>query len=100
MPAVRELLKKLPKRRGYSFKSIEEKPYVINVGMLEVFFSAGDTVNASALRERGALRMPKSAGGSIKILGEGTLTKKLLVTGCAVSKSARQKIEEAGGSVA
>jgi large subunit ribosomal protein L15 len=36
----------------------------------------------------------------VKILGDGEITKKLVVTGCSVSASAREKIEKAGGSVA
>src|SRR3954469_25237608 len=56
MPAIREQLKKLPKRRGYSFKSIKDKPEVINIAQLEKFFSAGDTINPKILAERGAVR--------------------------------------------
>jgi len=95
MPAIREQLKKLPKRRGYSFKSIQDKNVVINVAQLERFFSSGDTVNPKILSERGAVR----EGAHIKILGDGELTKKLVVSGCLVSGSARVKIEKAGGSV-
>jgi large subunit ribosomal protein L15 len=36
----------------------------------------------------------------VKILGTGELTKKLTITGCEISKSAREKIEKAGGTVA
>lgn len=96
MPAIREQLKKLPKRRGYRLKSIEEKPFVINVERLEKLFSAGDTVNAKTLLERGALTKART----IKILGDGELSKKLTISGCIVSQSARAKIEKAGGQVA
>jgi large subunit ribosomal protein L15 len=95
MPAIREQLKKLPKRRGYSFKSIQEKPTIFNVATLERYFAAGDTVNPKILVERGLLLEGKAA----KILGDGELTKKLIVAGCKVSGSARTKIEQAGGSV-
>ena len=95
MPAIREVLKKLPKRRGYNFKSIEEKPAVLNVSSLERLFTAGDTINPKMLAERG-LAYP---GRAVKILGDGELTKKLTIAGCAVSVSARTKIEKAGGSV-
>jgi len=95
-PAIREQLKKLPKRRGYSFKSIQDKPVVINVSSLERLFAAGDTVNPTTLAERGL----KTQGRSIKVLGDGELAKKLTVAGLKVSGSARVKIEKAGGSVA
>lgn len=96
MPAIREQLKKLPKRRGYSFKSIQSKPVVINVALLEKFFAAGDQITPKILVERGAAK----EGAKIKILGDGELTKKLIVSGCLVSGSARVKIEKAGGSIA
>lgn len=96
MPAIREQLKKLPKRRGYSFKSIQDKPVVINVSALERLFAAGDTVNATTLAERGL----KAGNRSVKVLGEGELSKKLTVAGLKVSESARTKIEKAGGTVA
>ena len=97
MPAIREQLKKLPKRRGYNFKSIVLKPSVVNVATLEKFFTAGDTVTPKVLSERGAVRA--NATASVKILGDGELTKKLTISGCLVSKSAREKIEKAGGAV-
>ena len=96
MPAIREVLKKLPKRRGYSFKSIQDKPAVINLSALERLFAPGDTVNPKTLAERGL----KTQGRTIKVLGDGELAKKLTVSGLKVSGTARTKIEKAGGSVA
>ena len=99
-PDVREKLKKLPKLRGYAFASIEKKSLVVNVSALEALFAAGDTVNPTTLRERGAIRARKGSTPVVKILGDGDLTKKLTVNGCMVSASARSKIEKAGGTVA
>lgn len=98
-PDVREQLKKLPKLRGYKQKSIQAKPSVINVATLEVFFTAGDAVNPKSLLERKVLRARKGSTPVVKILGEGELSKKLIISGCAVSASAREKIEKAGGSI-
>lgn len=95
-PAIREQLKKLPKRRGYSFKSIQDKPVVINVSALERLFAAGDTVTPTTLAERGL----NAGNRSIKVLGDGEIAKKLVISGLKVSGSARTKIEKAGGSVA
>ncbi len=97
-PDVREKLKKLPKLRGYAFNSIELKPAVINLSVLESMFAAGDAVNPVTLRERGAVRGRKGVARAVKILGDGELTKKLAVTGCAISASAKAKIEKAGGT--
>ncbi len=98
-PDVREKLKKLPKLRGYAFNSIELKPAVINLSVLESMFAAGDAVNPIMLRERGAIRGRKGVARAVKILGDGELTKKLVITGCTVSASAKTKIEKAGGTI-
>ncbi len=103
MPAIREQLKKLPKMRGrgiHGLRSIQDKPFAINVSQLETFFSAGDVVNPKTLVERGVMNATNSSVRRIKILGDGELSKKLTVSGCAVSASAKEKIEKAGGSVA
>jgi len=100
MPAIREQLKKLPKRRGYSQKSIETKPSVVNIMAIDKVFSAGDAINPKSLMERGMVRGRKGDVPMVKILGDGEVTKKFVVTGCRVSGSAKEKIEKAGGSVA
>ena len=75
---------RLPKLRGYRNKSIKAKPAILNVGELEkskeVVFS-------------------KKNLGNVKILGSGELKKSITVQGIPVSKSAREKIEKAGGKV-
>jgi large subunit ribosomal protein L15 len=100
MPAIREQLKKLPKLRGYKQKSIQDKPLVINVSALETAFGAGETVTPAVLTERGIVRARKGTAPKVKILGDGELSKKLLISGCVVSASAREKIEKAGGTIA
>ena len=102
-PDIREQLKKLPKRRGRGIQgllSIQAKPEIVNLGSLEAAFAAGDTITPSVLLERGLVRTTRKITPSVKILGDGELTKKLIVVGCVVSASAKTKIESAGGSVA
>jgi len=101
-PNVREQLKKLPKLRGrgvHGLRSYQERPLVVNLSALERFFAAGETVSPQTLLERGVVRATEGALPRVKILGDGALSKKLLLSGCAVSANARQKIEQAGGSV-
>jgi len=100
MPAIREILKKLPKRRGYSQKSIVPKPSVVNIASIEKFFAAGEAVNPKTLLERGMVRGRRGNLPLVKILGDGEVTKKFVVTGCTISGAAKEKIEKAGGSVA
>lgn len=98
-PMVRDIIKKLPKLRGYKFNSIKSKPVPVNVAQLEAAFDAGDTVNPETLLEKGVLKGKKSILADIKILGNGELTKKLTVAQCSVSKAAHDKITQAGGTV-
>lgn len=99
LPAIREILKKLPKKRGYRSPSIQEKRPVVNVGVLGRVFVSGSTVTPAILLERGVLSPRRGKVPRVKILGDGELDKKLNVSGCEVSASARSKIEAAGGVV-
>jgi large subunit ribosomal protein L15 len=67
----------------------------INVAMLERFDN-GAEVNEAALRDS---RLVQGRNVQIKFLGDGELTKKLTVSAHKFSKTAREKIEKAGGSV-
>ncbi len=68
----------------------------INLNMLDAKFNAGDSVDQAALKAKGILR---SVNTPVKILGNGDTEKKLTVRVQAISKSAREKVEKAGGSV-
>jgi len=97
-PDIREQLKKLPKLRGYQQKSIQTKPFAVNVGTLERVFSAGETVSLATLSSHGLVRSGRKIL-PVKILSGGDISKKLVIVGCAVSKAARVKIEAAGGAI-
>jgi len=94
---MKPLMHQTPKNRG--FKSIHTKPVVVNVAVLEKNYSAGDTVSPETLIKKGILNEAKVRRGSIKILGEGTCTKKFTIDGCTISATAREKIEKAGGTI-
>jgi large subunit ribosomal protein L15 len=68
----------------------------VNLRDLEARFDAGAEVTPEALV---GARLLKNTKVDVKILGDGELTKKLTVSVHAVSASAREKIEAAGGSV-
>ncbi len=68
----------------------------VNVSTLEARFDAGAEVTPELLVEVGVLKNTKT---DVKILGKGELTKKLSITAHAVSASAREKIEAAGGTI-
>jgi len=67
----------------------------VNLSILEDF-RAGSNVTVEKLIEAGVVRKKNAR---IKILGDGDLTKKLHVSAHAFSKSAKVKIEAAGGTV-
>lgn len=97
-PELRDIIKKIPKLRGYRDKSFEKKSLPVNLDSLNIFEN-GDTVTKAILLEK---KLIKKVGGvlpSVKILARGELTKKLIITGCLVSKSAQTKIEKAGGEI-
>lgn len=88
------LQRRLPK---YGFKNPFRKIYdVVNVHSLESVFVAGDSIDPEKLLEKGLI---KHKGGLIKILGEGNLTKNFTVKAHKFSKSAVQKINQAGGRI-
>ena len=98
-PEIRDLIKKLPKRRGYRFGSIYRKDTPVNLVDLEKSFADNDTVSpAQLIAEKLVSKQGKSVP-IIKILGTGNLTKKLTIIGCKVSLAAKEKIAKAGGQV-
>ena len=85
------LARRLPKR---GFHNIFAKPLeAVNVSVLEKF-EDGAVVNTQALLEKGVL---SKCEYGVKILGNGSLTKKLTVQASAFSASAKEKIEAVGG---
>ncbi|MGH9756084.1 MAG: 50S ribosomal protein L15 [Blastocatellia bacterium] len=87
------LHRRLPKR---GFTNIFKREWAeVNLTDLEKMFDAGAAVTPDALLERGLIR--KSLMKSIVILGQGELQKSLTVSAHRFSKSAKQKIEAAGG---
>lgn len=98
-PELRDIIKKIPKKRGYRFNPRKEKPAVVNLNMLEAKFKQGETINPRILLEAGLIKQKKGKTPAVKLLGSGSLTKKLLVSGCQISQSAKEKIEKAGGQV-
>lgn len=101
-PEWRDIIKKLPKLRGRgvnSFKSYSIKPEIVNLSALETSFKAGESVTPTTIVEKGILSTLSGKIPSVKILGDGELTKSLNISGCFISTSAKEKIEKAGGVV-
>lgn len=98
-PEMRDIIKKLPKLRGYRFKPVSVKPAVINLAMLDKIFKDGDLINSTTLLNKKLIKRERGQLPLVKILATGELTKKLKFENCLASDSARVKIEKAGGSI-
>jgi large subunit ribosomal protein L15 len=104
-PEMRDLLKKLPKRRGFGKnRSRTVRPQVIysavNLAKLDALFNAGDVVSPLTLMQKGAIGTRGGFIKPVKVLGTGSLTKALTIVDCSVSEAAKKAIEAAGGSLA
>lgn len=97
-PQMRDIIKKIPKLRGYRFNSGSIKPSPVNVGALNVF-EKGAVVNPESLFKLNLIRRSGGTMPKVKILGSGEININISVVGCVVSDTARLKIEKAGGSV-
>lgn len=103
-PEMRDLIKKLPKRRGYgknrarTVRTNRARYVGINLATLETAFASGDTVTPAILLKKGLVSARAGRVPMVKILGTGELTKKLSVSLCRYSTTAKEAIEKAGGS--
>src|SRR4051812_17627320 len=88
------LFRRMPKR-GFSHETWDKKFHVVNVGDLDAAFKDGDTVDAETLKTVG---LAKGPADGVRILGNGDVTKKLLVKANHFSKSADEKIKAKGGT--
>lgn len=98
-PAMRDLVIRIPKRRGFRNKPKSKKPLALTLEALShIMKRAGNVtrVDVAFLKKVGAMGRGYA---TVKILGTGTITLPLTLSGLTVSKSAREKIEKAGGTI-
>lgn len=89
------LARRLPKLPGFTnINRVEYK--AVNVGRLEAKYEAGEVVDGASLKAKGIV---KKESELVKVLGDGELTKPLIVRVDKVSANAKAKIEAAGGKV-
>lgn len=104
-PEVRDLIKKLPKRRGHgknrarSVRTNRIAVSAINLAALDASYKAGETVSPASLLAKGLVRRAKGRAPAVKILGTGSLSRALVITGCMLSASARAAVSAAGGTI-
>lgn len=88
------LSRRVPKKKGFTNPN-REAWAVVNVARLADRFEAGDEVTPEAMAEAGLVRKHRP----VKVLGGGDIDRALTVRAHAVSATAREKIEQAGGTV-
>lgn len=98
-PIIRILIKRYPKLRGYREGGPSSKLTITNIGILEKKFAKNSVITPKILVEKRIIRRISGKVPLVKILGQGNLTKALIVEGCKVSKSAKEKIEKMGGKI-
>lgn len=91
-PAERDILKKIPKLRGYKFKSFRPRPMVLNLDDLAKKFKSGEIVSPASLLKMGLISKIKGKTPSVKILGRGEIGKKLQFKNVAFSAPAQKKL--------
>ncbi len=72
---------------------------VVSVCDLEKNFSAGEIVDPKTLVAKRLVSRVSGKPPVVKIVGGGDLSKKLTFRDCSVSKTAKEKIEKAGGTI-
>lgn len=94
------LFRRLPKR-GFNNMEFAKNFEVVNIKAINEFFKDGEEVTREALIEKGLVTVKKGVQRKnpvlIKVLGNGSLTKKLTIHADAFSKSALKAIQDCGG---
>ena len=89
MPLFRRVAK-----RGFNNRAFADTVVIVNVGQLDKAFDDGTEISAEILVSKGIV---PSRFDALKVLGDGELTKKLVIKAHRFSKSAEEKIVAAGG---
>lgn len=89
------LFKRLP-TRGFTRGRFLRRLDVINLDQIEQLFNDGEIVSLETLREKNWI---KGSSYGVKVLGQGLLKKKVQFQVEALSKTARNKLKQAGISI-
>lgn len=92
------LYRRLPKR-GFNNTQFRPLSFAVNIGRINEICADGDVITKEFLVKKGVIRARDDQRFSLKILGNGELTKKLIFQADSFSKSAREAIEKVGGVI-
>lgn len=88
------IIRRIPKR-GFNNKEFKTFFEIVHLSDLAKHFEAGQTVDEASLRAKGLVRRHRP----LKLLGDGTLDRKLTIKVHAASGSAKEKVAKAGGTL-
>lgn len=104
-PALRDIIKKIPKRRGFGKNrgrtvwAMKPRPLTITLSQIEKHFEAGSEITPKLLVAKHLLTVHKGRTPMVKVVGSEA-TKKFTLKGITASVGARTALEKSGGSVA
>ncbi len=90
MPLYRRLA-----HRGFSNYPFRKEWQIVNLGEIDKRFEASESVDMASMYSKGLIK----TNAPVKVLAVGDITKSLSFKIAAISASAKEKIEKAGGSV-
>lgn len=98
-PQIRDIIKKIPKKKGYRVFRFKVKPEVVNLSKIEAVFADGAMVTPQEMVKLNLVKKVKGKLPKVKILAQGDIKKKIIVSKCEVSEAAKEKIKKAGGEI-
>ncbi|MCK5096422.1 MAG: uL15 family ribosomal protein [Candidatus Pacebacteria bacterium] len=104
-PEMRDIIKRIPKLRGHgknrarTVNSSKVKPTIVNLALLEKNLEKGFKITPATLIGAGLVKTHGGRTPVVKILGVRDIKKSFSVEKCLVSKTAKEKIEKAGGTI-
>lgn len=93
-PASRDTIIRTPKRRGFKNKPQKTPSLALSLSLLNTIQEK--TITPQVLLK---LRILRNRSQSVKIVSNGTITQAKEISGITVSKTAREKIQKAGGAI-
>lgn len=94
-PEMRDIIKRLPKLRGRGknfLKSRFEKPFSVNLSVLDSNFSAGDKINPKVLLEKGIIKTKSGKLPKVKILADKAISKNFVFENVKMSANVQKVV--------
>lgn len=100
-PALRDLILRIPKKRGLGNVTLSKNIFVINLDKINERFQSGEKVTSETLKAKKILNLPKSIKKvKVKILARGSLEKSLIFDkNFLFSKKTLEKIKNSNSKI-